>query len=170
MHSSRMRTGRSLTVCCRLLPGVGRGFSLPGGCLPGPGGGFSLPGGGASAWRGVPGPGGFLVQGGSPCRGEGVGVCLVPRGGGLPGPGGGGVLPARGVCLAGGAWSRGVPGSGGFSLPGGGGGGLPGPEGWGSAWSRGGASPETPPVNRITNTCKNITLATTSLRPVIRQI
>ena len=29
------------------------------------------------------------------------------------------------------------------------------------------ACPETPPVNRITHTCKNITLATTSLRPVI---
>ena len=58
--------------------------------------------------------------------------------GGLPGPGG---LPARGwgVCL--------VLGGGGFSLPGG--------------------CPETPPVNRITHMCKNITLATTSLRPVI---
>ena len=31
MHSSRMRTGRSLTVCCSLLPG---GFSLLGGVLP----------------------------------------------------------------------------------------------------------------------------------------
>ena len=30
--------------------------------------------------------------------------------------------------------------------------------------------PETPPVNRITHTCKNITLATTSLRPVINQL
>ena len=29
---------------------------------------------------------------------------------------------------------------------------------------------QTPPVNRMTNRCKNITLATTSLRPVIRQI
>ena len=27
-----------------------------------------------------------------------------------------------------------------------------------------------PPVNRITHTCKNITLATTSLRPVIRMM
>ena len=27
---------------------------------------------------------------------------------------------------------------------------------------------QTPPVNRMTNTCKNITLATTSLWPVIR--
>ena len=80
MHSSRMRTGRSLTVCCSVLPGGG---------LPGPEGGVLL------------GPGGVLL-----------------------GPGGG------------------------------------------SAWSRGG-SPETPPVNRITDTCKNITLATISLRPVI---
>ena len=85
MHSSRMRTGRSLTVC--LVWGV------------------------VSAWSGgdLPGPGG--------------GVCLVR--GGLPGPGGGG-----------------------FSLPG------------GAAW-------RPHPVNRITDTCKNITLATTSLRPVI---
>ena len=92
--------------------------------------------------------------------------------GGLPGPGGG-VLPAGGVS----AWS------GGFSLAGGGG--LPGPGGVVSAWSRGGLHvqggspcpggspswggspcPETPPVDRITDTCKNITLATISLRPV----
>ena len=31
----------------------------------------------------------------------------------------------------------------------------------------GGGSGGCPPVNRITDTCKNITLATTSLRPVI---
>ena len=96
MHSSRMRTSRSLTVCCSFLQGR------------------------VSAWS----------RGGSPWRGGGV--CLV---------------------------------LGGFSLPG------------GSAWSRGvrgvlparGACPETPlpPVNRITDTCKNITLSTTSLRPVI---
>ena len=37
MHSSRMRTGRSLTVCCSLLPGdvPGLGGSAPGGCLVG---------------------------------------------------------------------------------------------------------------------------------------
>ena len=84
----------------------------------------------------------------------GGGVCLVPGGsawswGGLPGLGGGS------------AWSRGEgcsPWSGGFSLPGGGGGGvLP---AWGGPWL------ETPPVNRITDMCKNITLATTSLRPL----
>ena len=87
MHSSRMRTGRSLTVCCSLLPG--------GGGLPGPGGGVCL------------------CRGGSPCRGVS-------------------------------AWSGGSPCPGGVS----------------------GQAPS-PPVNRITDTCKNITLATTSLRPVI---
>ena len=45
----------------------------------------------------------------------------------------------------------------GFSLLGGGG---------GVSLVPGGCSPETPPVYRITDTCKNITLATTSLRPV----
>ena len=83
MHSSRMRTGRSLTVCCSMLPG--------GGGLPG--------------------------LGGSPCWG----VSAWSGGGCLPGPEGG-ALPAR----------------------------------------------RPPPVNRITHTCKNITLATTSLRPVIK--
>ena len=111
-----MRTGRSLTVCCSLLPG--------GGVLPGGGGGV---------------------------------LCLVLGGGVLLGPGGRwGVgwfsLLGRGVS----AWSGGVllgPG-GGFSLPGG-----------VSAWS-GGVLRRPPPVNRITDTCKSITLATTSLRPV----
>ena len=84
--------------------------------------------------------------------------------------------------------------SGGGLVPGG----LPvlggsGPGGWGlvstwsvggSAWSGGvclvrgeglpdrGGSPclETPPANRITDMCKNIALATTSLRPVITAI
>ena len=115
MHSSRMRTGRSLTVCCSLLPG-GEGFCLSRGGSACPGGDV-LPGpGGSSPWSGgvLPAGGVFsLVCGGPPCRG-----------GVLPGP--------RGVCLV-----------------------------------RGG-SPETPPVNRITDTCKNITLAPTSLRPVIR--
>ena len=104
MHSSRMRTGRSLTICCSLLPG----------------------GGGLSAWsRGV-----CLVWGGSPCQVPGGlpglgGFSLPGPGGCLPGPGGfslpglGGVLPAwsgGGFSLpgpGGSAWSRG-----GFSLPG----------------------------------------------------
>ena len=109
MHSSRMRTGHSLTVCCSLLPGgggvclVGGVSAWSGGCLPGLGG--CLPGQGVSAWSG-------------------------------------GCLPGLGGCL---------PGLGGFSLP-------------------GGACPETPPVNRITHMCKNIILATASLRLVIRWI
>ena len=84
MHSSRMRTGRSLTVWCSQLPRVG-GDCLPGpgggvcsrggvclvlggGCLPGPGGGGCLPGLGGSAWSG-----GGVVS--APGGGGGVGVC-----------------------------------------------------------------------------------------------
>ena len=122
MHSSRMRTGCSLTVCCSLLPG-GEGV-LPAGGVPGPGGvsawsrGVLLGPGGVSAWSG----GGFsLVQ---------AGVLLVPGGRGSP-------------------WSQG-----GSPCQGG----LPGP---GGILQR-----PPPPVYRITDTCKNITLATTSLRPV----
>ena len=106
MHSSRMRTGRSLTVCCSLLPGGGGGS---------PCGGPAWSGGGSPCQRGV-----CLVWGGSPCWGG-----SAWSGGGLPAPGGGG-----------------------FSLP-------------------GGPARRTPPVDRITETCKNITLAITSLRPVI---
>ena len=104
-------------------------------------------------------------------------------GGGLPGPGGG-FLPAQGWGVS--AWSGGVLPAWGWSAwsPGGGflpaqawvGGCLPGPGGGspclgGSALFRGvlparGGLPGDPPVNRITDTCKNITLATTSLRPV----
>ena len=120
MHSSRMRTGRSLTVCCSLLSRGGG--SVPGVC--GPGG---VSGG---IWsRGVSGPGGLPARGGVWSRG-------------VSGPGG---LPTGGGCV----WYQGgclVPG--GFSLPGG-----------GSPYWR------PPPVNRMTNRCKNITLATTSLRP-----
>ena len=76
---------------------------------------------------------------------------------------GGGVLPAGGVCLV----SGGLPGPGGFLPDPGGsawsGGGLPGPR---EGLPGPGGSPEKP-VNRITHTCKNITLATTSLWPVI---
>ena len=63
MHSSRMRTGRSLTVCCSLLPGGGLS-AWSGGVLLGPGvcGGSPWSGGG-SAWSGgvLPGPGGFSL-------------------------------------------------------------------------------------------------------------
>ena len=113
MHSSRMRTGRSLTVCYSYLPGGGGVCLVPGGFSLA--GGFSLPGGGG-------------------------GVCLVR--GVLPGGGSawsGGVLPAWG----------GLPGLGAFSLAG------------------GFSLADPPPVNRMTDRCKNITLATTSLRPVI---
>ena len=60
MHSSRMRTGRSLTVCRSLLPRGG--CCLLGGCLPGevsPGGvclGGLLPGGYPSMQWGRPPP------------------------------------------------------------------------------------------------------------------
>ena len=89
MHSSRMRTGRSLTVCRSLLPGGG--VSAPGGCLLPRGclllgGMWSLLLGGWCVWsggcmvpevwswggvwsqggllRGVSGPGGVWWQGG----------------------------------------------------------------------------------------------------------
>ena len=93
MHSSRMRTGRSLTVCWSLLPGgclVRVGGLLPpggvcllgGGC--GPGGvsasggvlvlGGLVPGRGVWSWGAVCLPGGsacggVCLLGGSPCRG-----------------------------------------------------------------------------------------------------
>ena len=77
-----------------------------------------------------------------------------------------GVFPAGGVCLDPGGICL-VPG--GLSLPGKWC--LPGP---GGVLPAGGYLPgpgdiclETPPVDRITDTCKNITLATTSLRPVM---
>ena len=68
MHSRRMRIGRSLTVCWRLLPGGG-------GCGPGrvsASGGVWSGGGpvlGGSAPRGVPGRGGLVPRG-----------CLLPGG------------------------------------------------------------------------------------------
>ena len=70
------------------------------------------------------------------------GVCVPGgvsawSGGGLPGPGG--VLPVQGGSPS---WAGVLPVQGGFSLPG------------------------DPPMDRITDTCKNITLATTLLRPV----
>ena len=77
--------------------------------------------------------------------------CLVLGGFSLAGgvlPGRGGVLPGRG----GSPWRGVVFPGGGVVLPGRGG---------------GFSLLETPPVNRMTDRCKNITLATTSLRPVI---
>ena len=70
-----------------------------------------------------------------------AGVCLVW----------GGLVWSQGsVFLVRGVWSWGVLPARGLCLV------------WG-----GSPCPETPTVNRITHTCKNITLATTSLRPVI---
>ena len=124
--------------------------------------------------------------------GEGVSPC---KGGVLPG--GGGVLAARGgVSLPGGLPARGVLLARGVSLPWGSPcpGGLP---AWGVLLARGergspcqgvslpgegGVLPARrrpcqgvlsagdPPVDRITDTSKNITLATTSLRPVISNL
>ena len=113
--------------------------------------------GGSPGWGGLPSPGGCLPAGvvsvlGGVCLVSGV--CLVR----------GFLLPGGSPCLTGGMWVSAW--SGGVLPPGGG---VP-PSWWGgsSLLPRGG-SPclETPPVNRITDTCKNITLATTSLRPVM---
>ena len=126
-----------------------------------------------------------LVRGGSPCGWAGFsllgGVCLpggsawsgglLPAKGGLPGPGGFSLL-------GGSAWSRGSACWGGLPARGMSAcwGGLPargmsacwgGSPCWGCLPGQGG-SLEVPPVNRITDMCKNITLATTSLRPVMR--
>ena len=104
MHSSRMRTGRSLTVCQGgvSLPGV---VSLPGGspCR----GVLPAMGGHSPCWRREFSlPGGVSLPGGSPCLGG------LPAWGGCPCLGG---LPARwGLPTQGGILARGV------SLPGGG--------------------------------------------------
>ena len=82
--------------------------------------------------------GGVAAWSGGGCLVQG-GSCLV-RGVGvyLPGPGGGGTCLVRGgVPTRSQGWGEGVPGQ---VLP--------------------------PPVNRMTHTCKNITLAKTSFRPV----
>ena len=109
---------------------------IPVGCVPAahwPYAGVCFPGGG------LPGPGGSLVPGGSAWSG---GVSALSRGVACPVCGGGSLVPG------GSAWSRGgLPGSGG-----------------GSAWSGGGlasqhALRQIPPMDRITDACKNITLA-----------
>ena len=143
-----MRTGRSLAICRGVLPaGVG-GVSIPGGSpcqgvlLAQRVGGFSLPRAG-SPCQGAPGREGLLARGwgvslpgGSPCQGG------LPAGQGGPPCKGVGGLPAGGPPCQGGSPCLGGSPCQGVSLP------------------------ETPSVNRITHTCKNITLATTSLRPV----
>ena len=109
MHSSRMHTGRSLTVCRSLLWGGGMSASWGRGCLLG----------GACFLRGVCFFGGCLLRGVSA----------------------GGVSVRRGCLLGGGGC--GIPTYTEADIP--------------------------PPLDRITDACKNITLATTSLRPVIKQ-
>ena len=92
MHSSRMRTGRSLTVCRSLLPGGGclllgvgvcsGGCVLRGVCsrrclLPGDvcSQGVSAPRGRVSAPRGVSAPGGVCSRGGLPPGEVGIPAC-----------------------------------------------------------------------------------------------
>ena len=152
MHSSRMRTGCSLTVCHSLLL---LGGSVPGGVWSG---GCLLPGG--CLLLGDVCSGGCLLTGGV-CSGG----CLL-----MGVSANGGVCSKGGVC-SGGCLLRGcllwreclLPGgvcSGGCQL-------------WGMSAPRGVSGIEActeadtpPPVDRITDACKNITLATTSLRPV----
>ena len=89
MHSSRMRTGRSLTVCWSLLPGGGvcLGGVCSGGCL--------LWGVGGVCSQGVSALGGVCLLGGL----SALGGCLL-LGGLLPG---GCLLPSsRGVSARGG--------------------------------------------------------------------
>ena len=84
MHSSRMRTGRSLTVCRSLLPGGGGGVPAQGGTCPG---GCTCPEGVVPARRGVYLPGGVPARGvylprGVPAQRGGTcpGGVYVPRG------------------------------------------------------------------------------------------
>ena len=86
MHSSRMRTGRSLTVCCSLLP-TGRGVCVCSGEV--------CSRGGVCSWGWVSAPGGG-------CLLLGVGVCTW---GWVSAPGGGCLLWA--VCSRGGVCSQG---------------------------------------------------------------
>ena len=109
MHSSRMRTGRSLTVCRSLLPGGGGGMHASWGvCM---------------LWGGLHVSGRVHASWGGACF---LGGCMLPGGCVLPG----GCMLPRGVVSQ-------------------------------------HALRQTPPVNRMTDRCKNTTLATTSLRPVI---
>ena len=140
MHSSRMPTGRSLTVCCSLLPGGGGAFFGGEGIVSAPGG-VPRPGS-------VPGPGGVCSQG--VCAWSGW-VYLVW----------GCVLPG-GVSGLGGVWSGGMSGLGGVCS---GGCLLRGASGPGGVWSGGVVSQhalrQTPALwtEFLTHACENITLA-----------
>ena len=132
MHSSRMRTGRTLTVCR-----------------------------GDVCFGGVPAPGGCVYL----CKGC---VCFWGWGCLLLGLG---VVSASGGCLllgvsASGGWGV-VSASGGWGVVSASGGVASGSVcfwSWGVCMSQH-AMGQTPPCGQ-THTCKNITLATTSLRPV----
>ena len=103
-------------------------------------------GGVCSAGRGMSAPGGVSTPGGCLL----LGGCLLPGGSDSGGCllTGGCLLLGGGVCSQGGVCFQGGVCSGGWCLP---------------ACTQA----DIPPVNRITDTSKNITLATTSLRPVI---
>ena len=98
MHSSRIRTGRSLTVCWSLLP---RGVYLVLGGVLSPGGVYLVPGGILSL-REVLSPGGLLL--GGVCSGGAV--CLL-----------GGLCVCSGGCLF---WGLALGGGSGESAPRGG--------------------------------------------------
>ena len=155
LHSSRMRTARAFTVSPSML--CAGGVSAPRGCL--------LPGGvcsrggvcspevsaprGLSAPRGAVCSGGCLLSRGCLLQG-GVcfwGVCLLLRVWRCLLPGGvcsGGGVCSQGVCFQGGVYSWGVSAPKGCLLPGVG---IPAC-----------TEADTPPVNRMTDACKNITL------------
>ena len=108
---------------------------------------------------GLPGPGGVCLVLGKSAWSRGVEVSAWSQGGsawsrgGLPGPGGVGVSPwsqggsawSWGVCLVGG-----LPGCGGYGIP-------------------ACTEADTLPPCGQTHTCQNITVATTSLWPVMTQ-
>ena len=170
LHSSRMRTVRALTVSPSMLCARGgvpgpRGLYLVWGCTSSWGDRCTWSQGGCT-WSqgGVPGLGGvYLVPGGTwsqGCTWSGdtwsQGLYLVP--GGVPDPGG--------ICLVPGVvylvwWGGCIPGlvGGVYLVPGG----VPDPRGvpgpGGCTWSWGGVPGQVlPPVDRITDACKNITL------------
>ena len=121
MHSSRMRTGRSSTVCRRLLPGgaclLWGGVCSQGVCVCSQGGGVSALGGVCSQGGGVCSQGGCLLWWVS-APGVCTGGCLLPEGGLLRGVCSGGVCSQGASAPRGGVYSGGVC-SRGMSAPGG---------------------------------------------------
>ena len=153
MHSSRMRTGCSLTVCQSLLLGGGLdliplNFSL--GCGPGSDPPQSPPWVGAWIWSPSISPLGCGPRCDPPQFPPWVWAWTWSPS-----------ISPLGVGLEGGFLGRGVSLAGVCFLPGG-----------GASFLGGGSIPACteadPPVDRITDTSKNITLATTSLRPVTK--